>query len=294
MEMSSKRKGLGKGLSALLEDSNVSNNRERPAAADSGIAEVEISKIEANPFNPRTKFEKEALDELASSIKTHGVIQPITVRKVGNKYQIISGERRFRASILVGNTHIPAYVREANDQKVLEMALVENIQRENLDAIEVAVSYKRLMDECDLTQEELSKKIGKSRSSVTNFIRLLKLPAEVQIAVRDKELSMGHARALAGVEKEADAIKLLKSCLKNGWSVRQLEAATKKIAEPKQETKETNDVSLSFEHQKVKGDLESYLGTKIAIKKGSNGNGKIVINFGDEADFKRIIDLLDF
>ena len=298
-----KKRALGKGLSALLENSEVATDISKNYAVKEtkeGISNVStsmlsIDKIEANPYNPRTKFEKEALEELASSIREHGIIQPITVRKVGSKYQIISGERRFRASILAELKEVPVYVRIANDETMLEMALVENIQREDLDAIEIAISFQRLMDECDLTQESLSQKIGKNRTTVTNYLRLLKLPGDVQIAIRDKKISMGHARALAGMSEEKKQFDILKKIVSNDLSVRQTEKLVADSAKEKQapEIKEKDPLSLSFEQQKIKDDLEEYLGTKISIKKGNNGVGKIVINFASESDFKRIIDLLD-
>jgi len=296
-----KKRALGKGLSALLEHAENNEDLSSRYAANSGqkneaagTSKIKISDIEANPGNPRTRFEQEALEELAESIKIHGIIQPITVRKVGRRYQIISGERRFRASQLVGLDEIPAYVRDVDDQTVLEMALVENIQREDLDAIEVAISFQRLIDECDLTQAQLSSKIGKNRTTVTNYLRLLKLPAEAQISVRDHRISMGHAKALAGIDDESKCLNILAQILKDGLSVRQTEKIIAQHNKPKASTIKSNPLTLSFEQQKVKSDLEVYLGTKISIKKGSNGTGKIVVNFASEGDFKRIIDLLDF
>ena len=204
--MTVKKNVLGRGLSALLENANTditSNKLEGEGKVVGAVANIEISQIETNPFQPRTNFEEDALNELAASIKEHGIIQPITVRKLGyDKYQLISGERRFRASQLAGLTNVPAYIRIANDQAMLEMALVENIQREELDAIEVAISYKRLIDECDLTQEQLSQKVSKQRSTITNYLRLLKLPVEIQLAIRNGDVSMGHARALISIENE--------------------------------------------------------------------------------------------
>lgn len=295
-----KKRALGRGLGALLENAeqggDLSSTYSQGSKKEAGVSTILISQVEANPYNPRTKFEKEALNELANSIQEHGIIQPITVRKIGKKYQIISGERRFRASQLVGLKEIPVYVREANDQTVLEMALVENIQREDLDAIEVAISFQRLIDECDLTQDALSAKIGKNRSTVTNYLRLLKLPAQAQIAVRDRQISMGHARALAGIKDEKTCDKVLAKVISQGLSVRQTEKMISDLAkspETKSNTK-LEPLSLSFEQQKVKSDLEAYLGTKISIKKGGNGTGKIIVNFASEGDFKRIIDLLDF
>jgi ParB family chromosome partitioning protein len=221
--MSAKKGGLGKGLSALLQDSktDITSKNNNPLGS---INMLSIDSIEVNPFNPRTYFEEEALTELCESISQHGIIQPLTVRKLGNdKYQLISGERRFRASQLAGLEEVPAYVRVANDQTMLEMALVENIQREDLNAIEVALSYARLIEECNLTQEEMSKKIAKSRSSITNHLRLLKLPALIQKGVRDKKISMGHARALVAVTEEIKQLDLYNKIIENELSVRDVE-----------------------------------------------------------------------
>lgn len=295
-----KKRALGRGLGALLENAeqggDLSSTYSQSGKKEADVSKILISQVEANPYNPRTKFEKDALNELANSIKEHGIIQPITVRKIGKKYQIISGERRFRASQLVGLKEIPVYVREADDQTVLEMALVENIQREDLDAIEVAISFQRLIDECDLTQDALSNKIGKNRTTVTNYLRLLKLPAAAQIAVRDRQISMGHARALAGVKDEMDCTRILKKIISQGLSVRQTEKMISELGKAPivNGNNKAEPMTLSFEQQKVKSDLEAYLGTKISIKKGGNGTGKIIVNFASEGDFKRIIDLLDF
>lgn len=304
--MSTKKRGLGKGLSALLENSDtdittrfVNNDGDKQVAG--AIGTIPVGHIEANPFQPRTQFEREPLEELAASIKEHGIIQPVTVRKMGyDKYQLISGERRFRASQLAGLEAIPAYIRIANDQTMLEMALVENIQRENLDAIEVAISYQRLIEECNLTQEGLSEKVGKKRSTITNYLRLLKLPAEVQLGLRNKSISMGHARALVNVGSEALQSELYKQILSDGLSVRQVEALVRgektntPAAEPTSKKDNTGRASLSFQQQKSRDDLADRLGTKIDIVKGNNGKGKIVINFSSENDLERLIDILDF
>src|SRR5690554_3543028 len=223
---SKKRPALGKGLSALLESSltDITSEDLSDASVLGSVALLQISSIEANPFNPRTHFEEDALQELSDSIATHGIIQPITVRKLGrSKYQLISGERRFRASQLAGLTEIPAYIRVANDQTMLEMALVENIQRQDLNAIEVALSYHRLIQECNLTQEQLAKQISKSRTSITNHLRLLKLPAKIQLAVRENEISMGHARALVGIEDSDKQLDIFERVIEEKLSVRELE-----------------------------------------------------------------------
>ncbi len=224
-----KKSALGKGLGALIKQSETEIS-DSPVNATN---KIDISKIETNPFQPRTYFDQEALEELAASIRQLGIIQPITVREIdGGKYQIISGERRFRAAQIAGLTEIPAYVRHADDNNMLELALVENIQREDLDAIEVAISYQRLIDECQLTQESVSERVGKKRSTVANYLRLLKLPAEVQLAIRDGKLSMGHARALVNVEETEQQIHLLGEIVDHGMSVRQVETAVRNLNNP--------------------------------------------------------------
>lgn len=299
--MSVKRNSLGRGLSALLENANtdITNNKsENEGNVVGGVANIEISKIETNPFQPRTRFEEDALNELAASIKEHGIIQPITVRKLGyDKYQLISGERRFRASQLAGLTSIPAYIRIANDQSMLEMALVENIQRESLDAIEVAISYKRLIDECNLTQEQLSQKVSKQRSTITNYLRLLKLPVEIQLAIRNGDLTMGHARALINIENPDKQLDIYNQIVLNNLSVREAEELVR--GEKKSIITETSIVSkspkteLSFEQQTIVNDLRAVFNAKVNIGIESNGKGKIVIPFKSDADLKRILDLLD-
>ncbi len=254
--MSTKKNALGRGLSALLENANtdITNNKlEGEGKVVGAISNIEISKIEANPFQPRTNFEEDALNELASSIKEHGIIQPVTVRKLGyDKYQLISGERRFRASQLAGLTSVPAYIRIANDQAMLEMALVENIQREQLDAIEVAISYKRLIDECNLTQEQLSQKVSKQRSTITNYLRLLKLPIEIQLGIRNSDISMGHARALINIENPEKQLEIFNHIILNNLSVREAEDLARGVKTSVETTKtssskKTTKSSLSVE-----------------------------------------------
>lgn len=294
---SNKRSALGKGLGALLQgaDGGKENSGE-----PGSVSMIQISAIEANPFNPRTHFEKQALEELSQSISIHGIIQPLTVRKVGqDKYQLISGERRFRASQLAGLTEVPAYVRVANDQTMLEMALVENIQREDLNAIEVALSYQRLIDECSLTQDQLSQKVAKSRSSITNFLRLLKLPAEVQAGVRDNQISMGHARALVSAGDEATQISIYEQVVAHGLSVRDTEALVKgeltpgKASEEKTSVKNTQSHTISDPQFVFREHLSDRLATKVDIKKAANGSGSIVLKFSSENDLNRIIELLN-
>jgi ParB family chromosome partitioning protein len=303
--MSTKRSALGKGLGALLENSNTditSKKLEGEAKVVGAVANIEISNIETNPFQPRTNFEQDALNELAASIKEHGIIQPITVRKLGyDKYQLISGERRFRASQLAGLTSVPAYIRIANDQAMLEMALVENIQREELDAIEVAISYKRLIDECSLTQEQLSQKVSKQRSTITNYLRLLKLPVEIQLAIRNGDISMGHARALINIDNEDKQLDIYNQIVLNNLSVREVEdlargvkaETTSTTAGTKGNDTKSTKASLSVEQQNMVEDLRAVFNTKVQISKEASGKGKIVIPFKSDVDLKRILDLLD-
>lgn len=294
---SNKRSALGKGLGALLQGSDTGTvSHGEPGS----ISMIHVSDIEANPFNPRTHFEREALEELSQSIAVHGIIQPLTVRKVGqDKYQLISGERRFRASQLAGLKEVPAYVRVANDQTMLEMALVENIQREDLNAIEVALSYQRLIDECSLTQDQLSQKVAKSRSSITNFLRLLKLPAEIQAGVRDSRISMGHARALVSAGDKAKQLSIYEQVLAHGLSVRDTEALVKgevtfeKQSEDKEEVKKSKLNNISEQQYVFKEHLSDRLATKVDIKKVANGSGSIVLKFSSENDLNRIIELLN-
>jgi ParB family transcriptional regulator, chromosome partitioning protein len=310
MNSNNKRTALGRGLSALLEDSKtditVSNSGAASPVAGS-ISTIPVEQIEANPFQPRTEFEQEALNDLSESIKEHGIIQPVTVRKLGyDKYQLISGERRFRASKLAGLTHIPAYVRIANDQAMLEMAIVENIQRENLDPIEVALSYKRLLDECNLTQEALSKKVSKNRTTVTNFLRLLKLPAEIQAGLRDRKITMGHAKALINIEEEEKQVAIYHSIVENGLSVRETEALAKgeknpqpepEVSLPEQPEPRNSEGSdflpLSFEQKRAVTDLKKLLNAKVGLKLNTKGKGKIVIEFNSEEQLQSIFDILD-
>lgn len=293
-----KRPPLGKGLSALLENASTDITSKSNAGTANTVSELPISSIEANPFNPRTNFEKSALEELEQSIRIHGIIQPLTVRKLGrDKYQLISGERRFRASQLAGLESVPAYVRVANDQTMLEMALVENIQREDLNAIEVALSYQRLIEECDLTQDQLSQKISKSRSSITNHLRLLKLPDPVQAGVRDSLISMGHARALVSAGSEEEQIDLFHQTVEHQLSVRDLEQLVK--GELPMPSKEKAGAKPAGKKPEITADqftfreyLSDKLATKVEISKSAAGGGKISLNFNSENDLNRLIELL--
>ena len=257
------------------------------------VAEIEISHIETNPFQPRTDFDENAIEELAKSIKEQGIIQPVTVRKMGfDRYQLISGERRLRASIRAGLTRIPAFIRVANDEQMLELALIENIHRENLNAIEVAISYQRLIDECNLTQEQLSDKLGKSRSSIANFLRLLKLPAEVQIAIRDGHISMGHARTLINIDDKETQLRLLQQIIEEELSVRQTEELSAKAK--KTENKEKRQTNFIPDHFKAQiKTLSQALNTKVKVKRNVQGRGSVVIDFKNEEEFDRIMELFN-
>ena len=287
------RRALGRGLDAILQspETDITSKDISGDFVAGAIAEIDINLIETNPFQPRTEFDETALRELAESIKEQGVIQPVTVRKLGyNKYQLISGERRLRASKLAGLTKIPVFIRVANDEQMLELALIENIHRENLNAIEVAISYQRLIDECSLTQEEVSEKVGKSRSAVANFLRLLKLPAEVQIAIRDGHITMGHARALININDKEQQLKLLQQIVEGEMNVRQTEELAEKAKNP--ETKEKKQTNYIPEHFKSKiKKLSQTLNTKVKVTRNVKGQGSVVIDFKDEAEFDRIMEL---
>ena len=289
------RKALGRGLDAILQspETDITSKDISGDFVAGAIAEIDINLIETNPFQPRTEFDETALRELAQSIKEQGVIQPVTVRKLGyNKYQLISGERRLRASKLAGLTKIPVFIRVANDEQMLELALIENIHRENLNAIEVAISYQRLIDECNMTQEEVSDKVGKSRSAVANFLRLLKLPAEVQIAIRDGHITMGHARALINITDKEQQLKLLQQIIEGEMNVRQTEELAEKAKNP--ETKERKQTNFIPEHFKSKiKKLSQTLNTKVKVTRNVKGQGSVVIDFKDEAEFDRIMELFN-
>lgn len=300
----SKKPALGRGLGALLQSADTDiTSKSKLALPESNnhvvgsVSTIAIAQIEANPFQPRTQFEKEALLELSESIKEHGIIQPVTVRKLGyDKYQLISGERRFRASQIAGLTEIPAFIRIANDQEMLEMALVENIQRQDLDAIEVAFSYQKLIEECNLTQEQLSEKVSKKRSTVANYLRLLKLPVEIQLAIRTKEISMGHARALINIAEEKKQLQIAKRIIQEGLSVRQVEELVKdeKVKDVENKSASKAPSNLSFTNQKIMEDLSNILQTKVQIQKNKEGKGKLIIPFTTEDDLERIAELLGF
>jgi len=294
-----RKQALGRGLSALLNDSSSEINSVNDKNADKiigSIVEIELDLIDVNPFQPRSYFNEEALQELASSIKELGVIQPITIRKLaGNKFQLVSGERRFRASKLIGSTTIPAYIRIANDQEMLEMALVENIQRKDLDPIEVALSYQRLIDEIDLTQEEMSKRVGKKRSTISNYLRLLKLDPIVQTGMRDGFLSMGHGRALINIENTEEQLNIYEKIIQQKLSVRQTEQLVKdfKSGNPTALKKSAAVIEKPKFISKGLKTISEYFGHKIEVKLVGKDKGKIMIPFHSEEDFNRIKKLLE-
>lgn len=291
------KRALGKGIRALL--TNIDKETTTPAETQavvqtlaSNIALISLAEIEVNPWQPRIEFDETQLAELAESLKVHGLIQPLTVRRLNaNSYQLIAGERRMRASKLAGLTEVPAYIRLADDQEMLEMALVENIQRAELNPIEVAISYKRLMDECKLTQENLANRVGKERSTVANSIRLLKLPPEIQAGVKKQLISMGHARALVGIDDIALQLTLYRETLEKALSVRRLEDLIRSYTQPK-ELAEDKKTSLSADHKKVQSDLAHHFGSKVQLKRDETGKGSIVINFSDDHDLNRILDTI--
>ncbi len=289
--MAIKRNALGRGLDSLISMDDV------PAQGSSAINNIDLSLISPNPDQPRTTFDEDALDELATSIKELGIIQPLSLRKTGsNSYQIIAGERRYRAAIKAGLTSVPAYIRTANDSELTEMALIENIQREDLNAIEIALTFKKLIDQYNLTQERLSERIGKKRATIANFLRLLKLPAEVQLGLRDKLVDMGHARALLSIDKPALQLKLYNEIIKNGLSVRKVEelakiyqnsddvASNPKTAKP---SSTTNDFELLRKH------LSNAFKTQVRFTCDKQGKGKITFSFKNEDELARLITIFD-
>lgn len=294
----SKKKALGRGLNALLSDSEKEERLETDlpvvhTSPSGSISEIPVEQIEVNPFQPRTHFDQDALQELAESIKVHGIIQPITVRRLArDQYQLISGERRFQASQLAGLKTIPAYVRSADDQQMLEMALIENIQRENLNAIEIALSYQRLISECNLNQEQLGERVGKNRATVTNYLRLLKLPPDVQIAVRDNRITMGHARAIINVENPEQQLYIFKKILAEDLSVRKVEELVRSLSETTSEKgKTTTPATSNREISQLQSQLSSHFGTRVVVK--SDGKrGEIKIPFLSVEDLNRILDIL--
>tara|TARA_Y100000813_G_scaffold46677_2_gene32206 strand:- start:168 stop:1043 length:876 start_codon:yes stop_codon:yes gene_type:complete len=290
--MVSKKNALGKGLSALLENSKTDITSTADNTKDEvvgSISRISLNHITPNPFQPRLDFEKEPLLELAESIKEHGIIQPITVRKIGrNEFQIISGERRFQAAKLALIDELPCFIRIADDQHMLEMAIVENIQRKDLNAMEIALSYQRLIDECNLSQEDLGKKVSKNRSTVANYLRLLKLPLEVQKALRNDKISMGHARAILALPTEKEMINTLEEILADNLSVRAVENKRKESQQ-----KSNSPVALTRYELRMQNNIAYQLNSKVSIKKKNSGKGQIVISFNNQDDLNRILDNFD-
>jgi len=296
MAKATKKQALGRGLSALLKDPDNNINSASDKNADKvvgNIVKLDIDDIEMSPFQPRTNFNEETLRELASSIRELGVIQPITVRKLAfNKYQLVSGERRFRASKLIGKQTIPAYIRIANDQESLEMALVENIQRQDLDPIEIALSYQRLIDEIQLTQEQMSERVGKKRSTIANYLRLLKLDPIIQTGMRDGFISMGHGRAIVNINNQLDQLEVYEKIISSKLSVRATEALVKNLNNPSEIKSSSETVGIPKPNKKGIKEFSEYVGHKIDVKVAKNGSGKISIPFHSEEDFNRIIKLV--
>ncbi len=296
--MSQKKNDLGKGIRALLEGMNSDASGEflqkKAVQEMASINNILLENIALNPFQPRADFDENALQELSASIKIHGVIQPITVRKVGtNKYQLISGERRVRASKLAGLKEIPAFVRATNDQEMLEIALIENIQREDLNAIEVAIHFRRLLDECNLTHEALAERVGKNRVTVTNFLRLLKLPPDLQRGLKEKKITMGHARALLALEDPAGQIAIYMEILSKNLSVRDVEEMVRNYNNKKVNVKQKAISALPYEIRKVQDALASRLATRVQIKRDKQGKGEMVISFFSDDDLFRLKELIE-
>ncbi len=291
--------GLGRGLGALLQDSETVNSpRKTTRTVPERIGttnEIDISLIETNPFQPRTQFDQEALNELAESIRVQGIIQPITVRKVSeNQFQLISGERRLQASRLIGMTSIPAYIRTADDQQMLEMALIENIQRENLNAIEIALSYQRLIHECNLKQDELGERVGKNRTTVNNYIRLLRLPLVIQAALRDNLISMGHARAIITIDSDDIQLRIFNKIIEEGWSVRKVEEEVRKLANRLDPVRPgEKPVVLKQEIRSLQFRLSSHFGAKVSVKSDANNKGEIKIPFTSREELELILQTMN-
>ena len=295
MSLQNKKRGLGRGLDAILQspETDITSSDISGNYVAGAVAELNIDFIEANPFQPRTDFDEAALNELAESIKIQGVIQPVTVRKMGrDKYQLISGERRLRASKMAGLKTIPVFIRVANDEQMLEMALIENTHREGLNAIEIALSYQRLIEECNITQEQLSEKVGRDRSTVTNFLRLLKLPPEVQVALRDGFISMSQARAIINIEDKTKQLIILKEIIDKDLSVRQVEELVRSLNTKNIKTKKQKDVLPEAFIYKVDS-LAKALNTKVKINRNSKGKGTLTIDFKNDEDFERLITIIN-
>jgi ParB family transcriptional regulator, chromosome partitioning protein len=295
-----KKEALGKGIRSLLQNINEDLKETTSALGEqvvqqaTGIERLPLDQIEVNPKQPRRDFDEKALQELSTSISLHDVIQPITVTKVGpKKYQLIAGERRLRASRMAGLADIPAYIRQANDQELLELALLENLQRENLNAIEIGLSYKRLMEECVLTQEQVADRMGKERSTVTNYIRLLKLPPDIQVAVRNGQLSMGHARAIIAIENVEKQLFVFNEIMRNGLSVRQTEELVRKTTHIDKSAKKPVKSTLPPAYQKIEDNLASHFSTKVKLDRSKTGKGSVTIEFYSDEELDSILEKID-
>ena len=281
-------------MGALLPDVDIDSMGTGKANLTTAITSIPISEIEANPFQPRKEFDEEALNELAQSIRQQGIITPITVRRMPTgKYQLIAGERRFRASQIAGLEEMPAYIRVATDTQMMEMALVENIQRENLNAMEIAFSYAALIDECQLTHEQLSEKVGKDRSTITNYLRLLNLPAETQLALNTNQISMAHARTLVNVEDPEKHLEILHAIMERHLSVHQTEMLVKEAANPKPAKVKRAPQDLPVVHAAHQSQLKQYLQSEVEIKRSRRGKGTLTIHFNNDKDFERIVAILE-
>ena len=290
-----KKQALGRGLGALMEDANTDRVFQRNIPKEN-IGEIKLNDVEINPFQPRKKFSEEALEELANSIKELGIIQPITVRELeNNKYQLITGERRLRAAQIAGLDSIPAFIRTVNDQGMLEMALVENIQREDLNAIEIAISYQRLIEECNLTQENLSDRVGKKRTTVTNYLRLLKLPAEIQLGLREKLISMGHARTIINIDNPKTQLTLYNKIVDEKLSVRQVEDIVRNLEEQPEKAKKTAKkiIDIPEEYVQLQNQLSNHFKANVEFKRSNKGSGKIIIPFKSDEELERILGIFD-
>ncbi len=293
-QITKRKTGLGRGLSALLENTDQDSQVSGESNAIGSVALISLADIEANPFQPRTEFDAIALDELKQSIDIHGVIQPITVRKMGyDKYQLISGERRTRASILAGLTQIPAFVRTANDQDMLEMALIENIQRSDLNAIDVAMSYKRLIEECSLNQDALGERVGKDRTTVNNYLRLLRLPEEIQLGIKQGKVSMGHARAMINMDNLNHQLELYSQIVENNLSVRDVEGLVKAKKASPTDSFAITGTDWDPEIDRITEAFYKKLNAAVHLKAGSKGKGKIIISYKNKEDLERILNLIE-
>jgi ParB family chromosome partitioning protein len=292
--MCAKRQALGKGLTALLSDSDQSSSSEEQSHKVNTVSDVPLDQIAANPFQPREHITDENLDPLVQSILIHGVIQPLTLRNAGeDQYQIISGERRARAARKAGLEYVPAFVRTANDQNMLEMALIENTHRENLNAVEIALSYKRLVEECDLNHDSLAERVGRDRTTVTNYLRLLKLPDEVQIALTEERISMGHARAMINIDDEEAQLKVFRAIQDRSLSVRQTEDLVKSMKAVKKQTTKSEKPLAQSHYQQWEQEFARLYDTPVKIKAKKNGKGEVIIPFQNEAELKRLSEIIN-